>query len=305
MPLLFYWRHDNYIQDLDDGAGYHLNSKYPVLHEVERGDSVWAIARRPDGTYVLAAELIVHSTTHNSPGYKYGSYRVWGNLETSRYFALDAQTRLRTSNSEPLNQNDGHCQICRWDPVDKYGEPLCEGHHIQWLSRGGDDIALLNRTAHAHSPNGRRVIDVRRCIRNQPVRVTLYARQSDTGVSQPPPRHPPVRRPDRLGRSGSHPRLRRPQRSPRPEPSPAGCKRLIRARSVFSPGARLRKRSHAHTHVHSGSLGRTDESMFYVQIGRNASYQSDVAEVKMSSATRSTASWAACCSPANPACVGS
>jgi Predicted restriction endonuclease len=34
---------------------------------------------------------------------------------------------------------DGHCQVCRWNPVDEYGEPLCEGHHIQWLSRGGDD----------------------------------------------------------------------------------------------------------------------------------------------------------------------
>lgn len=33
----------------------------------------------------------------------------------------------------------GHCQVCRWDPVDEYGESLCEGHHIRWLSRGGDD----------------------------------------------------------------------------------------------------------------------------------------------------------------------
>ncbi|PSQ71527.1 MAG: hypothetical protein BRD31_02605, partial [Bacteroidetes bacterium QH_2_64_26] len=32
---------------------------------------------------------------------------------------------------------DGHCQVCRWSPVDEYGEPLCEGHQIQWLSRGG------------------------------------------------------------------------------------------------------------------------------------------------------------------------
>lgn len=236
MPLLFYWRHDNYVQDLDDGAGYHLNSKRAVLHEVERGDSVWAVTRRPDDAYVLAAELIVHSTTHNRPGYEYGPYRVWGHVGQSRYFALDGQPgceslirslsvkttadrlyhsfqgpgsvrrltekdhrtlaaaadnlpeepratllpeealetalyrrdrasvtglvreadhglsadRRRTITREVPERNrelvqrlqtvyDGHCQICRWDPVGEYGEPLCEGHHIQWLSRGGDD----------------------------------------------------------------------------------------------------------------------------------------------------------------------
>jgi predicted HNH restriction endonuclease len=34
----------------------------------------------------------------------------------------------------------GRCQLCLWDPRDKYGESLCHGHHLRWLSRGGEDI---------------------------------------------------------------------------------------------------------------------------------------------------------------------
>lgn len=240
MPLLFYWRYDNYVDDLGNGASYHLNSKQQVLHDVDRGDSVWAITYCPDGRYTLAAELAVHSKTRNAPDYQYGPYRVWGHLQRSRYFQLDAQPnqesmiralsvrtdadqlyhsfmgpgsvrrlterdhrmlaeaaedisaepdaellseealesalyqenrdavaglvreanhglsseRQRTITRKVPERNrtlverlqrmyDGRCQVCRWDPVDEYGESLCEGHHIQWLSRGGDD-ALHN-----------------------------------------------------------------------------------------------------------------------------------------------------------------
>jgi len=236
MPLLFYWRHDNYIEDLENGAGYHLNSTREMLHDVERGDSVWAITYCPDGRYAISAELIVHSTTRNAPDYKYGSYRVWGDIARSRYFQLHAQTDqesvIRTlsvkTNADQLYHSfmgpgsvrrlsqadhrmlveasrdvpkesgaellpeealeravyqedkdaiaglvrdvthglslerqrtiirtvpernrtlverlqrlyNGQCQVCCWNPVDEYGVPLCEGHHIQWLSRGGDD----------------------------------------------------------------------------------------------------------------------------------------------------------------------
>jgi len=38
MPLLYYWRGDNYRRDLDCGVGYHLNQANPLLHEVELGD---------------------------------------------------------------------------------------------------------------------------------------------------------------------------------------------------------------------------------------------------------------------------
>jgi 5-methylcytosine-specific restriction protein A len=33
----------------------------------------------------------------------------------------------------------GRCQLCEWDPRLAYGVPLCHAHHIQWLSRGGED----------------------------------------------------------------------------------------------------------------------------------------------------------------------
>jgi Predicted restriction endonuclease len=236
MPLLYYWRRDNYRKDLDFGAGHHLNQNNPVMHEVARGDSLWAFTRTADGRYVLAAELIVQAKTMNRPNFRYGDYRVWGDVDRSRYFRVEGTPSVgqiirslsirteakvlgqsfqghaavreiteadhqvlrdaaRTLPLEPrarilpeekleaalimgdrasverlvrdeepgvaeerkryLYENapqrnpdlvdrlqrlyDGHCQICRWDPVDEYGESLCEGHHIRWLSRGGDD----------------------------------------------------------------------------------------------------------------------------------------------------------------------
>jgi 5-methylcytosine-specific restriction enzyme A len=59
---------DNYRRDMDLGAGYHLNQASPVLHGVDLGDSLWAFTRRPDGAYVLAAELVVKAKTLNRPG---------------------------------------------------------------------------------------------------------------------------------------------------------------------------------------------------------------------------------------------
>ncbi len=38
MPLLYFWRGDNYRRDLDFGAGFHLNQSNPLLHDIERGD---------------------------------------------------------------------------------------------------------------------------------------------------------------------------------------------------------------------------------------------------------------------------
>lgn len=236
MPLLYYWRRDNYQQDLDLGAGYHLNQDNPVMHGVEIGDSLWAFTRTSDGRYVLAAELVVQAKTMNHPDFRYGDYRVWGDVDRSRYFrvegapsveqvirSLSIRTEARVlgrsfqghaavreiteedhrvlreaardlpleprarilpeekleaalimgdrSSVERLVRDEdpgvaeerkqylyeeaprrnpdlvdrlqdlygGRCQVCQWNPVDVYGEPLCEGHHIQWLSRGGDD----------------------------------------------------------------------------------------------------------------------------------------------------------------------
>jgi hypothetical protein len=94
MALLYFWRYDNYRRDLDYGAGYHLNQKSQTLHDVDLGDSLWAFTRQRDGRYALAAELVASAKTFNRPGYRYGRYRLWGELRRSRYFVVDGQPDL-------------------------------------------------------------------------------------------------------------------------------------------------------------------------------------------------------------------
>jgi 5-methylcytosine-specific restriction enzyme A len=89
MPLLYHWRGDNYRRDLDMGAGYHLNQANPLLHEIELGDTLWAFTRNRAGAYVLAAALVVKAKTINSPRFRYGRYRIWGDLKLSRYFLTE------------------------------------------------------------------------------------------------------------------------------------------------------------------------------------------------------------------------
>lgn len=236
MPLLYYWRPDNYHRDCVFGFGYHLNQNSPAMATVSRGDSLWAFTRRGrDGLCVLAAELVVKALTHNPRNYRYGIYRIWGDPDSSRYFDVDigpsteplirymsirargsllgqafqghAAVRVITPadqllvasfardlpvlervgiypedefearliqgesirprvvreeraeysrrleylyetvdvhrarrNVEELHElYSGRCQLCLFDPCDQYGFRLCHGHHIQWLSRGGDD----------------------------------------------------------------------------------------------------------------------------------------------------------------------
>src|SRR5918912_2817874 len=91
MPLLYYWHPDNYRRDLDMGVGYHLNQANPLMHRVDVGDSLWAFTRQPSGRYALAAELVVKAKTLNPPGFRYGSYRLWGDLRRSRYFQVEGQ----------------------------------------------------------------------------------------------------------------------------------------------------------------------------------------------------------------------
>jgi hypothetical protein len=236
VPLLYYWRGDNYRRDLDEGVAFHLNQSSSRLHAVDRGDSLWAFTRDSRGRYVLAAELIVRAKTTNPKGYRYGPYRVWGDRERSRYFSLetcpDVEPLIRTfslsmgggvlgrsfqgpgavrvlsladhqalavfaSNLEleararnldeerlelllsrpqpevvaenvyalPGGMSRAHrqwilrevaprsrahvealrtmyrgcCQICAWESRAAHNIDVCEGHHVQWLSRGGSD----------------------------------------------------------------------------------------------------------------------------------------------------------------------
>jgi 5-methylcytosine-specific restriction enzyme A len=236
MALIYYWRSDNYRRDLDMGAGYHLNQSNPLLHRIEIGDSLWAFTRNRSEQYVLAAELVVKAKTENPPNFRYGRYRLWGDIHHSRYFQVDSQPSIEQiirglsskANARILGQSfqghaavkfltqqdhlillavardlplesrarilpeerleaafllndalaveklilqeqpgmteqrrsylysqaparnhrlvdelqdmyNGQCQICLWHPQQHYGHALCHGHHIHWLSRGGDD----------------------------------------------------------------------------------------------------------------------------------------------------------------------
>ncbi len=232
------------------GAGYNLNQSNPLMHELYPGQSLWAFTRASDGRYALAAEIVVRAKTFNAPSFRYGKYRLWGDLQKSRYFKVENQPNIEqvirslslktgavylgqsfqgnaavrristpdhliltavakqlaleprarilpeekleatvllgnaaaveklvrsepsgiaekrreylfgpaiTRNSQLAQQlqelYSGKCQICLWSPKDKYGFNLCHGHHIQWLSRGGEDIlenmALICPNHHA------------------------------------------------------------------------------------------------------------------------------------------------------------
>jgi hypothetical protein len=250
MSLLYYWRSDNYFRDLDMGAGFHLNQANQKLHNIEIGDSLWAFTRNKEDRYVLAAELVIKAKTINPPNFRYGHYRVWGDIKFSRYFQVNGQPSIEqvirqlspksyashlgqsfqghaavrllshedhlilqaidkylpleprariypeerieaalllgdsvaveklvaedipgmaesrrqylykhAPNRSPLLANElqniyqGKCQICLWHPQEQYRYQLCHSHHIQWLSRGGEDnisnLALVCPNHHA------------------------------------------------------------------------------------------------------------------------------------------------------------
>jgi 5-methylcytosine-specific restriction protein A len=94
--LLYFWRGDNYRRDLDHGVGFHLNQANPLLHDIDIGESLWAFTRKTDGRYVLAAQLVISAKTMNPRGFRYGPYRVWGDLNRSRYFRVERQPDIST-----------------------------------------------------------------------------------------------------------------------------------------------------------------------------------------------------------------
>jgi hypothetical protein len=54
------------------------------------------------------------------------------------YETVDVHRARR--NVEQLQElYQARCQLCLFDPYDRYRHRLCHGHHIQWLSRGGED----------------------------------------------------------------------------------------------------------------------------------------------------------------------
>jgi len=97
MDILAYWRFDNYLRDLDAGAGFNFNSKQSRLHtEIHLGERLWLFTRlviAGKSGYRLLARLHVTSKTINAPGYQYGPYRIWGDTRLSRYFKATDNTK--------------------------------------------------------------------------------------------------------------------------------------------------------------------------------------------------------------------
>src|SRR5437763_1809296 len=88
--LLAYWRLDNYLRDLDEGAGFNFNSRQARLHSaIQPGETLWlfTVVKNPPRFFIVA-KLVIRSKTMNPSGFKYGDYRVWGSLQQSRYFKL-------------------------------------------------------------------------------------------------------------------------------------------------------------------------------------------------------------------------
>lgn len=94
MPILYYWRKDNYYRDLDFGASFNLNQSNPLLHSIELGDSLWAFTKNKKNNYALAAQLIIKAKTYNPPNFRYGRYRIWGDLLYSKYFNIERQLNM-------------------------------------------------------------------------------------------------------------------------------------------------------------------------------------------------------------------
>lgn len=97
MDAIAIWNYSNYRKDLDEGAGYHFNSNQMRLHlALNLGDSLWLVMRVVVGgrnEYRLAARLIIRAKTINATSYKYGSYRVWGDVMASRYFRIEKTSK--------------------------------------------------------------------------------------------------------------------------------------------------------------------------------------------------------------------
>ncbi len=99
----------------------------------------------------FAQSLPVHSKTHyRFPEKEYEESihqeQILNNLIETQEISQESKDKY--SKRAPRNRAlvkelneiyDGRCQLCSFDPVTFYGEPLCVAHHIIYFSRGGDD----------------------------------------------------------------------------------------------------------------------------------------------------------------------
>jgi hypothetical protein len=79
----------------------------------------------------MAAELIIRARTRNPETYRYGTYRVWGDLERSRYFDIE-----HLPNAEPIIR----MLTCKTD-AEKLGQSFQGNAAVKRI--GADDDSLL------------------------------------------------------------------------------------------------------------------------------------------------------------------
>jgi predicted restriction endonuclease len=116
MDLMAYWRWDNYISDLDEGASFNYNSNQSRLHsQIDIGERLWLITGKPTQigiSYLLVAKLTIVAKTYNPPEYKYGRYRLWGDVKNSAYYSTDEANisnlllNMRFSTESPIKSKD-------------------------------------------------------------------------------------------------------------------------------------------------------------------------------------------------------
>lgn len=97
MHLLYHWKGDRYRSDQQFGPfDFTLEQNSPKMLDTKPGESVWAFTRREDGTYVLAAELVVKSVGRSDDP-EGADFLLVGDPNRSRYFDVQA-----SPDAEPL-----------------------------------------------------------------------------------------------------------------------------------------------------------------------------------------------------------
>lgn len=146
--ILVYWTWRNYQEDITLGAGFNFNSSQIEMHtKVELGDTVWAVTatRLRDGTEAVfvVARLVIKAKTQNPPNYKYGKYRLWGDIETSSYYKAQEQ-----DNANVLVRS---LEFSTGKTIGNTGRPI--GQYLQTIRSltTNDHQLLLNFSAHLAS----------------------------------------------------------------------------------------------------------------------------------------------------------
>ncbi|MFC1990382.1 hypothetical protein ACFLVW_07540 [Chloroflexota bacterium] len=132
MSVLFFWRGDNYLRDIQTGKAYHLNQNNELIYNLNLGEHIWAFTRRQDKTYVLALDLIVTGTKKNQvsdSGYEYGEYHADGNKQKSHYFDV-----LKGPDAEPVIKS-----LFFWKSLSSKAKALALGS----LFQGRNGVRLL------------------------------------------------------------------------------------------------------------------------------------------------------------------